>query len=167
MTPELSRPLRVEAIPAAGQSVEVNATQEECAAVALRLGISAVHSLNAHFELHPEANGEVRASGRLSARLARTCVVSLDDFDTTQREVFRLRFVPAGTEATDPDPESEDDIPYDGGLIDLGEALVEQLALDLDPYPRMPDATLPDEAQSGDVSPFAALAALAALRRDG
>ena len=89
-------------------------------------------------------------------------MVSLEEFEATQRETFKLRFVPAGMEIDDQDPESDDEIPFDGGVIDLGEAAVEQLALDLDPFPRMPGAKLPDEPEPANVSPFAALAALRA-----
>jgi len=68
--------------------------------------------------------------------------------------------VPEGRETADPDPESDDEIPFSGGVIALGEALVEQVALDLDPFPRKAGAVLPEEAAAENVSPFAALAAL-------
>jgi hypothetical protein len=54
-----------------------------------------------------------------------------------------------------------DEIPTGPGAVaDLGEALAEQLALALDPYPRAPDAALPPEAEEAPASPFARLAAL-------
>ena len=86
-------------------------------------------------------------------------MVTLDEFPQEIGEDFAVRFVPAGTES-DEDPESEDEIPYESGLIDLGEATIEQLALALDPYPRKPGAALPEEAEPEDESPFAALARL-------
>jgi hypothetical protein len=52
------------------------------------------------------------------------------------------------------------------GRIDLGEAVVQHLAVNLDPYPRAPGARLPDLAtEDGPVreNPFAALQRL----RDG
>jgi uncharacterized metal-binding protein YceD (DUF177 family) len=122
--------------------------------------VPAVHSLKGRFHLKPEPAGMVTATARLTAKLDRDCVVSLDVFTTRERHDFRLRFVPSGLEGDDGDPESDDEIPYAEGQIDLGEALVEQLALDLDPYPRKPDAALPEEAESPAISPFAALAAL-------
>jgi len=68
--------------------------------------------------------------------------------------------VPDGTQEEEGDPESDDEIPYLGASIDLGEATVEQLALTLDPYPRKPDAVLPEEElPDAVVHPFAALAA--------
>jgi len=160
MTPELSRPVRVDALGPEGLVVEVVADAAECAAVALRLGVPAVHALSCRFRLEPASAGRIAATGRLRARLVRECVVSLDEFEATHDERFRLRFVPAGTESEDDDPESEDEIPYAGGVIDLGEAAVEQLALDLDPYPKRPGAELEMPGEEGDVGPFAALAAL-------
>ncbi len=44
-------------------------------------------------------------------------------------------------------------------MIDLGEALAEQLALALDPYPRKPGAKLPSEASDDGANPFSALKA--------
>jgi len=61
------------------------------------------------------------------------------------------------------EPESldgPDEIPYTGGLIDLGAALAEQLALSLPPYPRKPGAELPPEARDDSANPFAALSRL-------
>ncbi len=77
------------------------------------------------------------------AAVVRTCVISLDEFETVVEEEFRVRFVPAGTESYDPDPDAEEEIPFTRGVIDLGETAAEQLALALDPYPRKPGAELP------------------------
>ncbi|MCX7384077.1 MAG: DUF177 domain-containing protein [Alphaproteobacteria bacterium] len=164
MLNEMPRPQRVDGISAAGVTIDIAATTAECAAIALRLGVPGLKSLTARFRLHARGDGVISAAATLSARLVRECVVSLEAFEVTQRETFPLRFVPAGSESPDPDPESEDEIPYSGGTIDLGEAAVEQLALDLDPYPRKDGATLPDEAASAPESPFAAILK---LRRDG
>ena len=100
------------------------------------------------------------ARGHLVARLVRTCVVSLDDFATTVEERFAVRCVPEGEESDDVDPSAPDEIVYRDGTIDLGEATAEQLALALDPYPRAPDAVLPDVPDEPEVQPFAALEAL-------
>jgi hypothetical protein len=147
---------------AGGLVQEVVARPEEYPAIAARLAIPAVLSLSCRFRLSRAdagASGQILAEGELRARVVRTCVVSLDDFEDDVRENFRVRFVPAGTESGDEDPGSDDEIPY-SGVIDLGEAAVEQLALDLDPYPRKPGATLPAEAQDENGGAFAALARL-------
>ena len=64
-------------------------------------------------------------------------------------------------ESDDADPEALDEIPYADGMLDLGEAAAEQLALALDPYPRAPGAALPEIADEAEAHrPFAALASL-------
>ena len=160
MTPELSRPQRVDSLAPAGITIDVLAGPAECAAIAARLGIPEVKSFSARFTLRPITQGAVHATARLTARMVRVCVVSLEPFETTQRCAFSVRFVPAGQESDDEDPGSEDEIPYQGGVVDLGDAAVEQLALDLDPFPRIEGAVLPEEATADRQSPFAALARL-------
>ncbi len=157
MTVELHRPFLVGQVPAAGAQILVEASPTECAALALRMGLPEVVALRCRFDLVRESNTIVRATGLLQAQVVQTCIVSLEDFSATVEETFTARFVPSGTENDDPDPESEDEIPYENGTLDLGEAAAEQLGLALDPYPRMVDATLPDVAEEPDPHPFAAL----------
>lgn len=158
--PDLYRPVRMDRIGAAGLTIDVQAEEGERAALAARLRIPAVRALACRFTVIPVRGGVFRARGQLQARLVRTCVVSLDDFETDLEETFSVLFVPSGSETYEIDPESEDEIPYMGDLIDLGEAATEQLALSLDPYPRRPDAELPDSDGAVEERPFAALAAL-------
>ncbi len=157
--PEFSRPFALDRLGAAAAEETVTATPAECAALALRLDIPSVKSLSCRWRLHRSAGGRVDAEGKLSARLVRVCVITLDEFTVDAGETFKVAFVPAGKESDDPDPEAVDEVPYDGTAIDLGEAAAEQLALSLDPYPHKPGAALPrigEEPESR--SPFAALA---------
>ncbi len=156
--PELHRPLAVDRIGPAGLAEEVRADEAECRALALRMAIPAVLDFVCRFALTAEPGGVVRAEGHLRARVVRDCVVTLDAFETVTEERFRVRFVPAGRQSDDDDPESDDEIAYQGGTIDLGEAAAEQLALALDPYPRKPGVALPEAGEAPAASPFAALA---------
>jgi uncharacterized metal-binding protein YceD (DUF177 family) len=91
--------------------------------------------------------------------VVQVCVISLDEFESEVVERFVVRFVPEGTESDEIDPDEDvDEIPYAGGVIDLGEAAAEQLGLALDPYPRKPGATLPESAAGEPGNPFASLA---------
>ena len=157
MTDELHRPILVGQIPALGTQVQVEASPAECAALALRMMIPAVNAMRCRFQLHRETNTIIRATGTLSARVTQTCVISMEDFETAVEEGFAVRFVPAGTESDDLDPESDDEVPYENGTLDLGEAAAEQLGLALDPYPRAPDAVLPEVEEEAEPHPFAAL----------
>ncbi len=166
MTPEFHHLLAVDRVPPSGLDRLVVASAAECAALATRMAIPAVQALSCRFRLTQQADRSILGAGRLTARVVRTCVVSLDDFETEIVEDFRVRFVPAERlqdDATDPDeidPESDDEIPFEAGAIDLGEAAAEQLALALDPYPRKPGAVVPEEMPDAAASPFAALSRL-------
>jgi len=159
MTTELSRPIAVAKIGGSARAIRISATAEECAAVAARMGLPAIRSLECSFILTTEDDGvSVFAEGRLRAAVTQSCVVSAEEFDALVEDAFALRFVPAGTEREDPNPDLPDEIPYEAGTIDLGEAAAEQLGLVLDPYPRMDGATVLTIEDDEDASPFAILA---------
>jgi uncharacterized metal-binding protein YceD (DUF177 family) len=159
MTTELSRPIALSKIRTKGLTVVVQATPEECAAVAVRMELPAIQSLECRFELSREGDGvSVLAEGHLIAEVTQTCVTSAEDFAARVEEAFTIRFVPAGMEREDPDPDLPDEIPYETDSIDLGEATAEQLGLALDPWPRIEGATVPMIDDEEDGSPFAMLA---------
>lgn len=159
MIPELHRPLPLERIGATGMDFVVEASPAELAALAPRLLLPAVHRLTCR--MHLVRDGViVMVHGHLSARIVQTCVVSLEEFESAVEEDFQVRFVPDGDESDDDDPDSIDEIPYINRTLDLGEAATEQLALSLDPYPRMPNAEMPETEAEPEPHPFAALEAL-------
>ncbi|KAA2212667.1 YceD family protein [Teichococcus oryzae] len=160
---EFPRPLPFAAVPPEGRSRSLFATPEECAALAKRFGIPAVERLQAELELRPEPGGTVRVRGTLEAAVVQSCVVTLEPVAQSVREPVDLRFLPRGEEPGD-DPDGPDEIPTEDGIMELGEALAEQLSLALDPYPRAPGAELPaelagsaEEAEAPRPSPFAIL----------
>lgn len=168
--PEFSRPHDRRSLPAG--PVELVADAAECAALAARFLLPAIHELRASLTLVADG-AVVTASGRLVARVVQSCAISGEDLPQAIDEAVMLRFVPEGA-AGDPGEEIEisaedcDEIAYSGTQFDLGEALAQSLALALDPFATGPNAEearraagLLDEAASG---PFAALAAL--KRRD-
>ncbi len=157
MTNELHRPVLVGQIHADGSDYVVEATAAECAALTERMMIPGVLALRCSFHLVRESGSTIRGRGTLTARVVQTCVVSLEEFEAAVEERFSVRFVPAGRETDDLDPDADDEIPFEDGVLDLGEAAAEQLALALDPYPRMPGADLPEIDVEEDINPFAAL----------
>ena len=185
--PEFSRRIPVGRIGAGGIEQVIEASSAECRALAERLQLPAVASLSCRFRLAAPLHGEIAAEGELRAEVTQVCVVSLEPFETTVGERFALRFVPGGPgEAAsdavaddDLDPASPDELAYEGDAIDIGEAAAEQLALALDPYPRMPGIAPPadidveaagspsDGEPSGAPHPFAALARLRGGPRSG
>ncbi|WP_198370909.1 YceD family protein [Roseomonas rosulenta] len=164
MAPEFSRLVSLARIPDSGREERLRASPEECMALAKRFAIEAVDRLEATLLLRPEPGGGVMVTGRLLADVVQACVVSLEPVAQQVEEAVALRLLPPDEEPSD-DPEGPDEIPIEGDAIDLGEAIAEQLALALDPYPRAPGAELPQAAGGDDAAgPFGALAA---LRRPG
>lgn len=168
MSPEFSRPVRIDTLGEGGRALSIEAEVAEREALAKRFGLVTIDSLSAHAELRREGD-LVFAEGRIRAAVSQACVASAVPVPATIDEPFNLRFVPEGPEAgqeIELDVEDFDTIDYAGGAIDLGEAVAETLALSLDPFPRAPDADAilkaagvlsEDEVVTG---PFAALKAL-------
>ena len=155
---DMARPIAADRV-GAGLDVTLDATATECTAIAARLILPSVESVRCRWVLRGAAGGAVEAEGSLHARLHQECVVSLDAFPTEVVEEFAVRFVVSERDAESiDDPDEPDELVMQNGVFDLGEATVEQLALALDPYPRKPGATLPDEAGQATVNPFSALA---------
>ena len=157
MMPELHCVVAADRIGAAGLEVTVEADSGALDALTRRMGIPAVEALRCVFRLVRLTADTIQAEGRLQAQVVQTCVISLEDFPAAIDERFRVRFVPAGQESDDPDPEADDEIGYADGMLDLGEAAAEQLALAMDPYPRAPGAELPELGVDTVGHPFAAL----------
>jgi uncharacterized metal-binding protein YceD (DUF177 family) len=131
---------------------ELEATKAERTALARRFGILEVAALHASLRLRQEAGGVVRVRGRLTADVVQACVVTLDPVPQHIDEPVDLRFLPEGAEPED-DPEGPDEILSEGGPMDLGEAIAEQLSLTLDPYPRVPGAQLPPDVLEEEDEP--------------
>lgn len=157
---ELSRPIALDRVGPHGTAYDIEAGPQELAAVAARLGVPSVRHIDCSFRLRRLGGSLIEAEGVLHAAVEQVCVVTLEPFVQDLRDEFTVHFVPAGTEDDDPEPDSVDQIPYEGSVIDLGEAAVEQLALSLDPYPRRDGATLDADAGDAPAGPFAALSAL-------
>ena len=158
-TPEFSRRIPLGRITPQGLKVTLEATAEERAVLARRFGIEAVDRLEAALELHAEPGGTVLVHGRLAADVTQACVVTLDPVAQSIDEPVELRFVPPGSAHSDDDLEGPDEIPISReGDLELGEAVTEQLALALHPYPRSEGAELPSDVLDPEApGPFEAL----------
>lgn len=142
MTPEFSRPERLDTIGERDRSVTFAATPEERRKLAARFAILSVDLLEARFTIRRETAGIV-AKGHVTAKVVQACSVTDEPLTATIEEPVALRFVD-DFGAVDGEIELSDDaldtVPIDGGAVDLGEAAAETLALALDPFPRGPNA---------------------------
>ncbi len=162
---------------------EISAGPGERAALARRFGLLSLDRLSATFRLESAGRLEragarnlVRIAGRLAAEVTQTCVVTLEPVSARLEEDFTLLYdleaaaaqgEAEGAREVVVEPEAEE-LPEPVGPhgIDLGEALAQQLAIALDPYPRVPGVALPEEPRAGAggaraaEGPFAALESL-------
>ena len=168
MTPEFSRPQRVDRISSSGIVREIAAGKDERRALARRFGIVSLDALSARVVLRRTSVGDVGVSARVVARVVQECVVTLDPVGSEIDEEVALLFRPVAEETlaerTVVIPADEDFEPFVGELLDIGEMVAVELALRLDPFPRSPGAGTaipaeePDESLSGeDDSPFRVL----------
>ena len=171
--PEFARPFRLDTIGGEPRRVQIAAEEAERAALAERFGLVSIARLEAEAVLRREG-AQVWADGRLRAEAVQSCVATGDPIPATIDEPFALRFDPVGGEADEEvelDEADLDLLSYEGGAIDLGEAVAQGFSLALDPFPRVADADErlraagvaseeEAEAQRIEASPFAALKSL-------
>jgi uncharacterized metal-binding protein YceD (DUF177 family) len=151
-----------------GERVELIADETERRAIAERLGLDSLDCLQAHATL-TRRGCVIEAEGRIAASLNQNCVVTGEAVPAHIDEPFTLLFMPE-PESSRSEEEIElgskdcDVVFYDGASIDLGAAIADTLALNLNPYPRsagaeaaLKEAGILSEAEAG---PFAALAQL-------
>ena len=168
---EFSRISATDRLPPEGQAFAIQANDAERAAIARRLEFVALNALHAEGRIvHRAADGILEVKGSVAAEVVQRCVVTLEpiavDLVSEFTRLFSNDIAPSPAEV-EIDPAAELVEPLNEGLIDLGEIAVEELSLNLDPYPRAVEglpADLGDETQEGaSDGPFAALAA--SLRR--
>lgn len=150
------------------QTLEVKPTESE--RIAEYLDLVALRGLKAEIALAPWRGKGLRLTGSFKAEVTQACVVTLDPVEAHIEAEFERRFLPDETldrETRDQthevfvDPDGEDPAEPLTREIDLGEILIEELALNLDPYPRKDGVEFKgDEVNSPRESPFAKLAKL-------
>lgn len=130
--------------------------------IAKALDLASLDAFTAEMSLAPSPGGW-RLSGRVQARLAQTCGITLEPLPVEIDAPFSVSLAEAVDEDSEEivitlDDESPD--PIEGGQIDLGQYAVEQLALLLDPFPRKPGAEFVQPPEPTEISPFAVLKTL-------
>jgi hypothetical protein len=159
-----SRVYEIGRLPKPGLAVEIAATAEECAALAKRAAIPQVKDWRAQGTLRFLPHSDVlEIRGQCQAMVTQICVRSLEPFT----QLLQFDFVLSAMDAAkipaqnlpQRKPGEEVEITADGfepivnGRLDLGELLAQQFLLELDPYPKNPDAgALGDDFAYRDVA---------------
>ena len=146
--PELSRPIDVFS---RRDSHAVSAEAGERAAIALRIGVEELRSLEASVAVERSGRGgDVTLRGELTATVAQKSVTSGDLIvsDVTAPIDF---WVVVSDGESDIDDDDRDVVETSDGMVDLGEIVVQTLSLEVDPYPGTGTASGEPVASYGDL----------------
>jgi uncharacterized metal-binding protein YceD (DUF177 family) len=157
-------PVHVEDVPETGLHFDLVADEPVRAGLAGLAGVLSLPRLEAVVDVARHGNG-LRATGRVTATVEQTCVVTLEPMESQVDEAIDVIFMPppeggsvdqdASLEAEEP-PEALHD-----GTADIGALAAEFLLLGIDPYPRKAGAEFtPPPEETAAAAPFAALAKL-------
>ena len=151
-----------------GERLDLVADETERTSIGKRLRLMSLQRLEAHAKL-ARTGQIVRAEGRIVAALDQSCVVTGEPVTAHVDEPFAILFVPEPP-TNSPDGETElgeadcDTVFYESAAIDLGTAIADTLALNIDLFPRSAgaDAALKEAGIMSEeqASPFAVLAGL-------
>lgn len=147
---------------------EIAASADERAALARRLDLISLDHLSATVEVARQGDGTILLTAAIAAEFVQSCVVSLEPVGGAVEERFALRYGPPEREPDtigkrEGEPAFE---PLCGEAIDIGEAVAQELALALPPFPRAAGVSVEGElGAKADPAPaqgpFAELARLA------
>lgn len=135
------------------------------ARVARALDLKALDLFTAELDVVATVSGW-RLTGRVIADAVQSCVLTLEPLPVHVDARFEVNLIETAEVMTSEDGEIDleldDDSPdvVENGQIDLGQYAVEQLALQLDPYPRKDGAVFEQPPEPGEISPFGVLRAL-------
>ncbi len=166
---EFSRPVTVDRLTDRPAVEEIEATAAERQALGRRFALLSLDRLAARLRLSRLQAGVVRIEGRFEAEVVQACVVSLEPVPVRLAEEFSVIYDASQGEERQVSIRLDAEEPPEtlvGGVIDLGETVVQRFAMALDPYPRAPGAELapagqPTDDEPGEKGPFAALGNLA------
>lgn len=165
MTPptvKFPHPVSLPSIGEGGTVIRIEADAAERARLSERFGLLGLESLSAELRLTVEEDGTlIRLEGTMAAEVIQACGVTLEPLKSRIEGQLDRLYTTAGESG--PGPAGEDfDVDaeeppeqIDGGKIDVGEAVAEQLALELPSFPRKPGIDFADYSagpENSDVS---------------
>ena len=155
--PEFSYEIELGDLGKTGKVFRLSATEEQRARVAARLGTPSVEKLEGEMRV-TSTKTAIRIEGSIDAALTRECVASLEPMQEEVSETFEIDFLRTPPDDADGEDWDAPDV-HEGDSLDLGELLVQQLSLAMDPFPRKEGAKSLAEAYAPkeNISPFAAL----------
>ncbi|WP_262691537.1 YceD family protein [Kordiimonas aestuarii] len=132
-----------------GRAYHLEASEEECNALAERFDLAGFSALKADVQVKdkgPDVGIEV--SGQLEAALTQRCIVTLDPVTETVKSDFTLMLVsPEMADRMDEeevylDPAAPEYDALEGDIIPLGDIVAQTVSINMNPYPRVEGAEI-------------------------
>ncbi|MCZ4270824.1 YceD family protein [Maritalea porphyrae] len=163
--------VRVEEVPTQGRKYDFAADEQTLKVLAEHSAATELTQFEGFVEIRP-IRGGLEAKGKLKAALQQPCVVTLEpveeQIDVAIERIYlrgeepELDLTANGEVFVDLEVDADTEW-FTADKIDLSDFIYEQYLLNIDPYPKKQGAELSnvkDDEDSGELSPFAALAAL-------
>ena len=159
----LTKKVNLQKLPNSGKALDIKADRVTLETLAELTDADEVSRFEAELLVKPwKANG-VSVTGKISAGIRQTCVVSLEAMENALEFGFTRYFLPVGDPAFGNqvfedgelvvDPEA-DDLPdlLENSSVDVWEVLIEELNLRIDPFPKLQNLEFANGPE-GSVSP--------------
>ncbi len=157
--PELS--VLVPKLPNKGRNIIFKAEDDALTLIAQELGVETTIRFRAELLARPWKRGGMALKGHVSLLVNQACVVTSEPvpeeiefeidrkFLPTGNTLYREQFNDEGEMVVDPDAL---DVPdeFTGDTIDLWQPLLEEVVLELNPFPRLPDAEISSEYRADE-----------------
>lgn len=175
----LSHNVDVTRLPSKGLNVVLEPDEEARNNLAAQCDVVSISEFSAQLNVKSWHKDGVRVSGSLNAALVQSCIITLEPVPEQINTQIDAVFVPSTSKLAKPNINAEtreliveaegDDVPelFELPNLDVGAVAAEFFALELDPYPKSPNAeesagtVAQDDAESESdaaENPFAALA---------
>ena len=140
---------------------KIQATPEECQALAKRFLIVEIQSFDADFMITPGTQDDSFAvDGTIRATLTQSCGVTLTPVQEMIDEPVHIK-IRIDQADEDEDFDSEDDVEHlTSTKVDLGELMAQYLSLSLNPFPRAEGAMVEEQGKHTPSGPLADLVKL-------
>ena len=165
-TPEFSRVVPLAKLGSAPFRQQIEATKSEREKLSRRFELLALDRLTAAVELRRQGDHVIILEAAFEAEFVQSCVVTIEPVEGAVSDRFKLVYGPAEAEQREIGSQQAEAAfePLNRDVIDIGEAVAQELSLSLPVFPRHPDATIEAETLVESTrSPFSSLARLKQL----
>ena len=161
--PEFCRVVPLARLGSAPFRQQIEATTSEREKLSRRFDLLTLDRLTATVELRRQGDDVIVLEAAFEAQFVQSCVVTLEPVEGAVSDRFTLVYGPAEAEQREVGSQQAEAAfePLNRDVIDVGEAVAQELSLSLPVFPRHPDAKIEAETlMESTGSPFGSLARL-------